>query len=100
MPMMSLSLNLKHTFINCVTKVTIVMIFMYIISGGPRIEVRGQICFLGKVANGAKWSHANEVSFKWLGSRACLRALEALGVFFAEYVFSLFSRYLSVLFLK
>ena len=62
-------------------------------SGGPRIEVGGGQFFSGKVTDGAKWSHANKVSFNGLGFRACLRALEALGVFFAEYALSLFSRY-------
>ena len=60
-------------------------------SGGPKI-------FLGQVANGVKWSHANKVSFNGPGSRAHLRALEALGFFFAA--FSLFSRHLFIIFLK
>ena len=39
------------------------------------------------------------MSFNGPGSRACPRALEALGIFFfAEYAFSLFSRYLFVIF--
>ena len=42
----------------------------------------------------------NKVSFNGPGSRAHLRALEALGVFFAEYAFSLFSRYIFMIFLK
>ena len=54
----------------------------------------GANIFLGKVADRAKGSHVNEVSFHGPGSMACLRALEALGFFFAEYTFSLFSRYL------
>ena len=62
-------------------------------SGGPK-------SVLGKCANGAKQSCANEVSFKCLGSGACLKALEALGIFFAEYAFSLFLRYFYVIFLK
>ena len=41
-------------------------------------------------ANSTQWSHVNEVSPYWLGSRACLRALEALGVFITKYAFSPF----------
>ena len=56
--------------------------------------------FLRKFPGIAKQSHANKVSFNRLGSRAHLRALEAPGFFFAEYAFSLFSRYPFVIFLK
>ena len=38
--------------------------FLINISGGPRIEVGGAKMFSGIVTNGAKWSHANKVSFK------------------------------------
>ena len=74
--------------------------YKYDHSSGPRIEVGGPNIFLGKVTDGVKQSHANEVSFNRPGSRACLGALEALGFFFAEYAFSLFSRYLFMIFLK
>ena len=68
--------------------------FMWIlVKGGPKL-------FLRKFANATKQSHANEVSFNRPGSRACLRALEAFGFFFAKYAFSLFSTYLFVYFLK
>ena len=67
------------------------------ISGGPRNEVRGAKNFVW--ADGVKWSHANKVSFDWLGSRALKWVLKALGFFFAEYA-SLFSRYLFMIFLK
>ena len=56
--------------------------------------------FSGQVIDGAKRSHVNKVSFNGPGSRACLRALEALGFFFAEYAFSLFSRHFFIIFLK
>ena len=61
--------------------------------GGPR----KLFC---EFADGAKRSRANEVSFRRPGSRAHLRALEALGFFIAKYAFSYFSWYLFVLFLK
>ena len=51
-------------------------------------------------ANATQWSHANEVSPYWLGSRAHLRALEALGFFITKYAFSPFFGYLFILFLK
>ena len=41
-------------------------------------------------ANSAQCNHANEVSPYWLGSRAHLRALEALGFFITKYAFSPF----------
>ena len=61
--------------------------------GGPKL-------FSGKVADRVKQSRANKVSFHGLGSRAHLKALEALGFFFVEYAFFLFSRYLFMIFLK
>ena len=75
---------------------------MHSISVGLRILVEegGPKIFLRKFASVVKWSPANEVSFNRLGSRAHLRALEALGFFFAEYAFSLFSRYLFMIFSK
>ena len=41
-----------------------------------------------KVADIAKRSCVSEVSNLWLGSRACLRALEAFGVLMLKYAFS------------
>ena len=41
-----------------------------------------------KVADIAKWSCASEASNLWLGSRACLRGLEAFGVLMLKYAFS------------
>ena len=55
--------------------------------------VKGAKNYFGEFADGAEWSHMNEVSFRWLGSRARLRALEALGFFIAKFVFSYFSWY-------
>ena len=69
-------------------------------SGGPRIVVRGAKIFIRNFAHGVKWSSTNEVSFNRPESRAYLSALEAIGILFIEYGFSLFSGYLSVLFLK
>ena len=67
-------------------------------SGGPRILVEGGAkIFLRQFPDVVKRSHTNEMSFNRPGSRAHLRALEALGFFFAEYAFSL---YPFVIFLK
>ena len=57
----------------------------------PGFWLRGTKLFLRKFPDVAKRSHMNEVSFNRPGSRAYLWALEALGFFFAEYAFSLFS---------
>ena len=54
---------------------------------GSRIWLGGQLPRL-KVAIIAKWSHTSEVSCLWLGSRACLRALEAFGFLMLKYVCS------------
>ena len=49
--------------------------------GGPRL-------LRPKVANVVKRSHMSKVSNLWLGSRACLRALEAFGFLRLKYAFS------------
>ena len=41
-----------------------------------------------KVADVAKWSRTSEASKLQLGSRACLRALEAFGFLMLKYAFS------------
>ena len=59
--------------------------------GGSRIWLReGPEYFWLIFTDSAQWSHANEVSTYWPGSRAHLRALEALGVFITKYAFSPF----------
>ena len=40
-----------------------------------------------KVGDVAERSHANKVSYLWLGSRACLKALESFGVLMLKYAF-------------
>ena len=52
--------------------------------GGPKPKI------LDLFANFAQQSCTNEVSPNWPGSRACLRALEALGFFIPKYAFSPF----------
>ena len=54
-----------------------------LVKGGPEL-------FWPCFAESAQQSHANEVSPYWSGSRACLRALEALGFFITKYAFSPF----------
>ena len=60
-----------------------------IIRRGSRIWSRGgpQLLRL-KVADVAKWSHTSEASNLQLGSRVCLRALEAFGFLMLKYAFS------------
>ena len=55
-----------------------------------RLEVREGQIFWPIFADSAQRSHANEVIPYWQGSRACLRALEALGFFITKYTFSPF----------
>ena len=54
-----------------------------LVKGGPKI-------IWPIFADPAQWSHVNEVSPYWPGSRACLRAPEALGFFITKYAFSPF----------
>ena len=62
-----------------------------VIRGGSRIWLRGGPKFFWlSFADSMQWSHANKVSLYWLGSRARLRALEALGLFITKYAFSPF----------
>ena len=54
-----------------------------LVKGGPKL--------FGLIfANSAQQSHVNKVSPYWPGSRAHLRALEALGFFITKYAFSPF----------
>ena len=50
--------------------------------------VKGGQVLRPKVANIVKRSHASEASNLQLGSRACLRALEAFGFLMLKYAFS------------
>ena len=58
--------------------------------GGSRIWLRGAEFFWPIFVDSMQQSCANKVSSYWLGSRAQLRALEALGVFITKYVISPF----------
>ena len=59
--------------------------------GRSRIWLRGGPKFFWLIfANSTQWSRVNKVSPYWPGSRACLRALEALGFFITKYAFSTF----------
>ena len=49
--------------------------------GGPKL-------LRPKVADVVKWSCVSKVSNLWLGSRACLRALEAFGFLMLKYALS------------
>ena len=50
---------------------------------------------LPRFADGAEWQSASEANIHyWWGSRACLRALEALAFLSVKYAFSHFSCYL------
>ena len=55
--------------------------------GRSKIWLRGSLIFLAHFANSVQWSHANEVSPYWPGSRVCLSALEALEFFITKYAF-------------
>ena len=52
-----------------------------LVKGGPQV-------LRPKVTDVVKQSHASEASNLWLGSRACLRALEAFGFLMHKYAFS------------
>ena len=52
------------------------------------ILVKGPQLLRPKVADVAEQSHKNEASYLWLGSWACLRALEAFGFLMLKYAFS------------
>ena len=89
--------ELSKTISVCLTKLLLVAsarIDYIAPSGGHRILVEGGTkIFLIKFPDIVQRSPVNKVSFNRPGSRAHLRALEAIGFFFAEYAFSLFSRY-------
>ena len=55
---------------------------------GSRIWSRGAQLLSPKVADIVKQSRTSEASKVWLGSRACLRTLEAFGFLMLKYVFS------------
>ena len=59
--------------------------------GGSRIWLRGAPNFFLLIfADSTLQSHVNKMSPYWPWSRACLRALEALGFFITKYAFSPF----------
>ena len=64
------------------------------IAGGIKVQIqdlvkeRGAQLLRPKVADVVKWSCASEASIVWPGSRARLRALEALGFLMLKYAFS------------
>ena len=62
-------------------------------SGSKSWSRGGPQTFFRDFANIAKWSWASEASQYWPGSRACLRALEALAFLTLKYAFSHFSWY-------
>ena len=94
--------NIRRKLLTCFTN-SLFKIYNNLSCGetGPEIynTIQGQIQDLVKgapkffqpiFANSAQWSHVNKVSPYWLGSRAHLRTLEALGFFITEYAFSPF----------
>ena len=60
------------------------------VRGRSRIWLRGGPNFFGQFLPTLCSSRANKVSPHWLGSRAHLRVLEALGFFITKYAFSPF----------
>ena len=70
---------------------TVVNFYIVHIQGRIQDLVKGAPKFFWLIfANSAQQSRANKVSPYWLGSRASLRALEALGFFITKYAFSPF----------
>ena len=63
--------------------------YLFLLSGAdPGFGQGGAQVLRPKVADIVKRSHAREASNLWLGSRACLRALEAFGFLMLKYAFS------------
>ena len=59
--------------------------------------VKGAQLLRPEIADVAEWSHLSEAIYLWLGPRAPLRALEALGFLMPKYSFSHILETLSVI---